>query len=963
MRFPLPPHWFAWLSCWLVVLVFISEILSASDPELQISQSDFFERYVRPALIEHCQECHSSDTEASGGLLLDSRAGWEAGGDSGTAIVPGKSNESRLLIAIGYGDPHLQMPPDGKLSQEVYDVFAKWIDDGAFDPRESNEPIAASPGGLTVERAQEHWAYRPIQEVTLPAPGARQTTSPIDWLIDHRLVEAGITPAPRADRDVLMRRLAFDLTGLPPDDTEPVQSNEGVDFDITEYERQVDRLLASPRFAETFARNWMDVARYAESITLRGFVLPEAWRYRDYLVQAFAEDRPFNQMIREQIAGDLLESSTLAQRQMQHIATTFLAMGNTNLEEQDKSQLEMDYVDEQLDLIGRAFLGQTIGCARCHDHKFDPIPTRDYYALAGIFKSAIALKHDNVSRWIDQPLPLSAKDESYFDKMTTELTAIKLRLSSIKQETDGKQDEEKRRVSLRSLAGTVVDSDSAKLVGAWTKSHFVGYYVGDGYIHDDNQGKGEKTATFSAAGLSPGRYQVRLAYTASTNRASNVKVHVFSADGEATVFINQRQKPAEDNLWISLGDYRFEKDGQSFVLITNDQSDGHVIVDAVQFLPLDQQIATATPIATAPLNLGDEPVPGSFSDPGTELKSLESRRKEIESALNARPRYLAIVEQTSPVNLPIHIRGDVHNLGSIVPRGFLTAVSVDPIPPISESSSGRKELADWLVADRNPLTARVYANRVWYWLMGQGLVTSIDNFGTTGNPPTHPELLDWLAGELIRNQWSTKHLVRQIVRSEAYRRRVVSADSTQLLRDPNNLLYWRGHSRRLNAESIRDAMLCVSGEMDSAMMGSTIRSGTSDDFNYSHTSFRRSLYHPVFRNSLPPLFEAFDFADPSVSVGQRARSTVATQSLVLLNHPWVAARAKAAAERLEAEFGDGDIQHIVHEVYRRCLYRSPTEQERESCVQYLTPYQPGKEQRFQMLVQSLFASIDFRYLE
>ena len=778
-----------------------------------------------------------------------------------------------------------------------------------------------------------------------------------------------------------MRRLHFDLTGLPPT---PASAENGesaahdvASYDAQSYETLVDQLLASPHFGETFARHWMDVARYAESITLRGFVFPEAWRYRDYLVEAFNTDRPFDQMIREQIAGDLIESDDLHQKQMQHIATTFLTMANSNLEQQDKTQLEMDLIDEQLDTIGRAFLGQTIGCARCHDHKFDPIPTRDYYALAGIFRSTTALSHSNLSRWIEKPLPLSESMEHHYDSLSKTLASVKDELALLKKSSSIQLTKQNRIIPLSELNGIVVDSAAAKLVGDWTHSTSVGRLIGDGYIHDANSGKGMKTATFEPKKLPPGKYKVRLAYSAGTNRASNAVVRVFSANEQAVLRINQRKVPPEDGLWVSLGEFEFEPNGQAFVIVSNEDSNGHIIVDAIQFLPLaDKSPNPNTQIALTSTRVNrsaeDEQKQKQAAEDAEIIAALEVEQKSLEQQLAARPRYMTVIENATPTDTRVHIRGDAHNLGDLVPRGFLTALPHGNASSMDANASGRLELARWLASAENPLTARVYANRIWCALMGQGIVHSMNSFGTKGVTPTHPDLLDWLALELIQNNWSTKHLVRTIVMSDAYRRRLTFDDIEQNQQqqqiDPKNEFYWRGHARRLSAESLRDAMLKVSGELDLAQGGSLIRPGTNADYNYNIDSQRRSLYQPVFRNSLPDLFEAFDFADSSVSVGQRTRSTVATQALVLMNHPWIIARANAAAvhfrQQQSSDSGDTETPHaLVDSIYLHCFYRLPSDDERATCLAFLEqPSAPGKTDRLVVLIHSLFASLDFRYL-
>ncbi|MCY2974747.1 MAG: DUF1553 domain-containing protein [Planctomycetota bacterium] len=955
----------------ILVIAFSLTAFVSVRPRVTIAQSvhesatqekiAFFESKIRPALIEHCIECHSVETEASGGLLLDSKSGWSLGGDSGPAITPGDADASRLLAAITYSNPDLQMPPDGELPAETVDAFRQWIEDGAIDSRQATSPLSKPQVGMPVEKAKHHWAYKELQFPKLPNDYDSTARSPIDYFVEHQLNIVGLQASGLAEPNALVRRLYFDLTGLPP----PSDTGHSVELiaqgDKNAYEKLVDQLLESPRFGERFARNWMDVVRYAESITLRGFVLPEAWRYRDYLIEAFAEDRPFDQMLREQIAGDLMHSDDLHERQQQLTATTFLAVGNTNLEEQDKAQLEMDYVDEQLEVIGRAFLGQTIGCARCHDHKFDPIPTSDYYALAGILHASVALEHANLSKWIEKPLPVSESEKSHYAALEKQLASIDDRMAKLNQATDRKLAKNVRAIPVEELDGVVVDSRKAKLVGTWKESTTVGRFVGDGYIHDENSDKGTKTATFEPSELAPGQYRIRLAYSASENRASNTIVRISSADGETLVRVDQRIAPPEEAIWVSLGEFRFEKDGQAFVLVTNDESDGHVVVDAIQFLPIGTESKS---LATKPEdNSNDQDAKQKENDRllAKDLASLKAERKQVEKALASRPRFMTIVEQKSPANCAIHIRGDVHNLGEVVPRGFLSAIDVGTQIHIAENSSGRLELARWLSHPSNPLTARVYANRVWYWLMGQGIVSSVNNFGTTGTQPTHPELLEWLSSELIRSGWSTKHLVRTIVMSDAYRRRISNPTDDQQRIDPSNRYYWRGHSRRLTAESIRDSMLKISGELDLAMGGSMIPVTTKEDYGFKHDSARRSIYQPVFRNSLPDLFDVFDFADASVSVGERPRSTVSSQALVLLNHPWVSNRAKAAAERYQKLYMSNDQQDLIRAVFHDCLYRDPTAIETSESLRYLGDSLDSN--RLQLFIHSIFASLDFRYLD
>ncbi len=401
-----------WLPVVVAMLATVSSGTGASS-DLPAPDLEFFERKVRPILVERCYDCHGSEKQ-KGGLRLDHRAGVRQGGDSGPAIAPGEPEKSRLARALTWDDPELQMPPKNRLPDAEIAVLTDWIRRGAPDPREAvkatDQPAATG----------SHWAYQPLQ--TVPPPAVQDSAWPandLDRFILARLEAKGLRPVGDAERATLARRLAFALTGLPPT---PRDIDRFVNDDRPEaLGALVDKLLASPRFGERWARHWLDIVRFGESVSLRGFIFPEAWRYRDYVIDAFNEDRPYDQFLREQVAGDLLPASSLAEQQRQVVATTFLALGNTNFEEQDKQQLEMDFIDEQLDTLGKALLAQTIGCARCHDHKFDPIPARDYYALAGILRNATALEHANVSKWIELPLPLAPDDEARFAAQEAEL--------------------------------------------------------------------------------------------------------------------------------------------------------------------------------------------------------------------------------------------------------------------------------------------------------------------------------------------------------------------------------------------------------------------------------------------------------------------------------------------------------------------------------------------------------------
>ena len=938
---------------------------------------DFFEKSVRPLLVARCIECHSSDSETNGGLSLDSKSGWLIGGDSGPAIDLSDWQHSLLWLAIDYRNPKLQMPPETKLTDREKEIFRTWLSQGAFDPRESNEVrTIKKKHALAVVDAQQHWAYRAPVRSPIPM-STRPVRNAIDAFLSTVQVGAEIESNETAPQSILKQRLFVDLHGMRPS-VDPLESDrpEHANLDELGYQETVDALLASPRFGERFARHWMDAVRFAESITLRGFVLPEAWRYRNYLINSFNQDKAVSEFIREQIAGDLMHAESLEVRQSQWVATTALALGDTNLEEQDKKQLEMDYVDEQLEMIGKVFLAQTIGCARCHDHKFDPIPTADYYALAGILKSSVALEHSNVSKWISVPLPLDIETESKYKKTVSRNSVSKKRLDELKKKIQSSS-ESSLIVRVEDLEGVVVDDSNAKKIGNWEASTSVKAFVGDGYLHDKNQGKGEKSVTFEPSELKPGTYRVRLSYTHGPGRANAAVVRIFSADGEDVVRVNQVEKPSEDGLWRTLGTYRFEQGGQAFVIVSNEESNGHVVADAVQFLP-EMQNPTAALVQVKQPQQSEKPRPDERSSENGQItkESLDSLRKEaasieaelksLQSELDVRPMVISLRASEKPSDLAIHIRGSVHQQGATVPRGFLNCIPAmaDTIR-VDAESNGRLELANWLASDQNPLTARVYVNRVWSWLMGDGIVRTIDNFGTTGEPPSNLELLDWLTLEFIAKGWSTKWLVREIVLSDAYKRSSKSSKAALDI-DPDNRLFARSGIRRLDAETMRDTLLGLSGELDLAVqVESTIPSKLKEDYAFKHSVRYRSVYGPWFRNSMPDLVAEFDGANPSFPISKRNRSTIAPQALALLNSEWIAERSKRFGNRLVKRTGLSD-DHKLSICFLSTLSRLPSDREREwaeGCIRQAQESQLAEEELWSSLVHNLVASIDFRYVE
>jgi hypothetical protein len=917
---------------------------------------EFFEKKVRPILSQHCYECHGAE-KAESNLRLDQDGGWLAGGDSGPAVLPGKPETSLLIVAVKQGGESIDMPPDGKLSAEAIKVLEDWVRRGAPAPVFHGLPTRPK---MDTEKLRSHWSYQPLKRTHPDVSHREAMNGRVDAYVLDRLLGARIPPEMRTDRVTLIRRLTFDLVGLPPS---PDEIDEYLlDSSPTATERLIDRLLASPHFGERWGRHWLDVVRYAESLTLRGFIFPEAWRYRDYVIEQFNVDYPFDQFLREQLAGDLLSSTSISEKQRQIIATTFWALGNTNLEEQDKRQLDMDVVDEQIDVMGKAMLGQTIGCARCHDHKFDPIPASDYYALAGILRNTQMLEHANVSKWTEVPLPLSLDDDLKFASVEKKVKDLSASIATLEKrvaerdQTGKSSGKSKGMLAVDSLEGIIVDDTQAKKVGEWASSDSVKPFVGSGYLHDNASGKGEKTITFVPVLPSDGRYEVRLAYAPGTNRSAKVPVTIFSADGEKSVFIDMTKRPPLSHVFISLGEFKFEAAGQSFVLIANEGTDGHVVADAVQFIPREQLAITEVQKSSSP----SHPKNDELVQLKEELKSQQKELKSFEAMLAARPRCMSIRERKEITESPIHLRGSVHTLGELVPRGFLQVVEPARESPLPANQSGRLELAEWITSPRNPLTSRVYVNRVWHWLIGEGLVRTVDNFGTTGEIPSHAELLDDLSLRFMEGEWSTKALIREIAESEVYQR--CSSTRKSNPKDPENRLLAHAYRRRLDAESLRDAMLVSSGELNQDVGGSSIPPDLKADYGYISDSLRRSIYLPVFRNALPELFEVFDFPETSLVVGRRNSSTVAPQALFLMNSPFVDQRSKNAAMKL-LNGGDTGARNRVNKAFRETLGRLPSKEESEWALKVVGLQESNPAKAWGDLYRLLFLSLDFRYLD
>ncbi len=751
--------------------------------------NDLFERKIRPLFLEKCVSCHGSPGTPGGppraGLSLTSRAALLKGGKSGAALVPGQPRQSLLLAAVRR-EGRLKMPPAGPLSVTEVRSLEDWVSAGAPWP-EGPAPPAGSGTFRVSETQRRWWSFQPVRP--MPAEVLNDDRE-LDRMVRSAQKRRGISAAAPADRRTLIRRITFDLTGLPPT---PGEVQQFVDDNRPQaYQELVDRLLASPAYGERMARHWLDIVRYADyhdgnpKARTASCEPLNAWRYRDWVVSALNRDLPYDQFLTHQIAGDLLPPPSGSEYYADGlVATTFLTNGSWDRGDADKEKMVSDMVDDQIDTIGKAFLGVTLGCARCHDHKFDPISQRDYYALAGIFYSTHILAD------------IGAKGGEY--------TVSRIPMAP------------------------------RELVEKRTR-------------------------------------QLALIAELTTRKKELEKSPVAAQDPERASV-------------------------------------------AMRLAAVERELLPEPPLAEAAVE-GGQPK-GLF--PGIQ-------------------------------DVPIHIRGSYTRLGEVVPRGVPAFLSRGEAPPV-RTGSGRRELAAWITSPRNPLTARVIANRVWQWHFGSGLVRTPNNFGLLSEPPTHPDLLDWLAAGLVRDGWSLKKLHRRIVLSETYRQSG-SAAPDQVERDPENRWLGRYASRRLEAEAIRDAILSVAGSLDRAPGGPA-----TDDLSLP----RRSLYVQTARWDRSSFATLFDAANPDASEERRGVSTVAPQALFLLNHSFTRRLSGMLAKRLLDEHPESPGRRL-EAAYELAYARRPTPTERRLALEFVQR-DPIESAAWRRLCHVLLCSNEFIYLD
>ena len=958
----------------ILMLVLQMKGVSAQAPDTV----EFFENRIRPVFIEHCYECHSSEADEVGGsLLLDSSDRMMVGGDSGPALVPGDSEASLLVSALKYESS--EMPPNGQLDEHVISDIQKWVDAGAIDPRRNPSQPRLEQRVINIEKERGFWAFQPIRSPEVPIIDSGNALGPLDAFLLSSQQRNGIVANELAPPAVRLRRLHYDLVGLPPS---PDSLESWVaDPSPQHWGKIVDELLSSIHFAEHWSRHWMDVARYADSNGSDfNATFHDAWRYRDFLIRSFASDVPVDQQIRAQIAGDLLPASGINQQRDNIIATTFLMLGPKMLSERDKLKMQMDIVDEQIDTIGRAFMGLTLGCARCHDHKFDAVPTEDYYALAGIFRSTRTIAGESqeyVSTWQKTPLPVSDARRREWETYQNQTDRLQSQIKSLKSEILKLQ-------KSNEWDGIVVDDTEAIKKGEWTESTYFHTFVGQGYVHDSNRNKGKSSITFKVRLPQSGRYEVRLAYSPSGTRAASVPVTVEDRNGVHKVKINQR-KPSIEPIWGTLGHYDFDADIDASVVVRNDGTNGYVIADAVQFLQLVELGKDETEKSNRAKTQSDDSANQLLESKRSELAELEEQLVELKRDAPAPiPTAMAVSdygtkgESTTKTKRPlkeaigdceIHIRGEIGNLGRTVPRGFLQICSGGDSKIAAPQGSGRVEFANWLTDPDHPLTSRVFVNRVWMHLMGEGLVRTVDNFGKQGDRPVHPELLDYLSSGFIRDGWHLKTLVRKIVTSASYQRSSRFDPANDQI-DPENRHWWRMPRRRLTAEAIRDTMLLVGGQLSfrpqiEPMKGyKTLVSKNSGDskVKVSDASVSyRSVYMPVVRGYVSPLMLALDVADPDLLVGKRPTTSVPSQTLVLLNNPEINQWAMAAANRICQQ--EDEFEERLELAYQVCYARGTRSTDRERAGSFFGDNPEIGVDDWKEFLAAMFAAAEFRLLD
>jgi len=876
--------------------------LAAAEPSPE--GIEFFERKIRPLLATHCYECHGGGA-SKGGLSLESQAGVLRGGVSGALIVPGKPDES-LLIEVIRHQSDIKMPPRQKLPDAAIADLTDWVRLGAPWPATDDAAMNGEGEFRITPEQRAFWAFQPVSNPAIPAVKASDwPRTSIDHFIQSKLEGEGLKPVPPADKRTLLRRATFDLIGLPPT---PEEVQAFLEDDSPEaFARVIDRLLASPHYGERWGRYWLDVARYGEdqAHTFQARLYPQGFRYRDWVVKALNDDMPYDRFIEAQIAGDLMEELDEKERL---VAVGYFALGPVYYADAGCApKAAADQLDDRVDTLTRGFLGLTVSCARCHDHKFDPISQKDYYALAGVFRSTdyrevplappevvdaynqaqakIKEQEQAVNRYLDE----SARE--YSRSLTSELARY---LAATWKLQAG-------RLSNPSLTPATV----AKAEG------LVDFILDrcDKSLALENKGKIPQLARWHEL------QEQLLTSATSTSSADEVPAEVLAAAADfqqqvQAILAEQRQRTVEYEAKLAAATSEEEKKKLPKPNLEKPKAD---LLNAV--------------VAERGL-LGVQRNQIERLLKGEQKEQLKAIRAELDTLRkNAPPKYdLAhSLTEGKPADMPVYIRGNPEKAGETVPRRFLSILADDEPQPFDQGS-GRRQLARAIASADNPLTARVMVNRVWQHHFGRGLVGTPSNFGQLGERPTHPELLDHLASAFVAEGWSLKALHRRIMLSATYQLST-RVDAANYEKDPDNRLLWRMNRRRLDVEAWRDALLAVSGNLDLTLGGP---SGNLADSNYR----RRTFYGAVSRHDLNPLLRLFDFPDPNITSDRRTSTTVPLQQLFILNSDFLVQQARALAKRVNAS-GSSSEPDRIRSAFLLLFGREPSEAETELGLVFL----------------------------
>ncbi len=877
----------------------------------QVDGDQFFKSKIRPLLFVNCRGCHG-EKKQEGGLRVDSRAALLKGGERGPAVVPSKPQQSLLIRAVSRGDHDLEMPPDEPLNKSAVLALTHWVKNGAPWPENDATSATTAPLDRVAEIRQSHWAFRPIRNTVLP--DVRNTSwvqSPIDQFVLAKLESAGLSPSPRADRRTLIRRASLDLIGLPPA-WEQVRSFLQ-DESPNAFANLIDELLSRPEYGEHWGRHWLDVARYADT---KGYVdagerkYPFAWTYRDWVVRSFNRDLPYDRFVTAQIAADLRPLND----RWDLAALGFLTVG------QRYNFFPHEIIDDRIDVVTRGLMGLTVGCARCHDHKYDPIGATDYYALYGVFANSYEPTPDEMPI-ISEPDAAVDTDKTFHQELREKAGALKDRRQKLHAQIQHEmrawasdyfayivetmpQHRTQAQPPLRTERG-VLREKSAYARGAVARWR---QFLEERTDDDPVFAVWSQLVKLDREQISQ---QVSQVLDVGTGRINPIVEQAFHRNQPATMRDVARVygKLLEDTeqLWREQ--------------LTHNPA-AHGFDDS----PREQLRQVLYGRNAPPVMTLDESEDFYQLDESTDVrKRFADIERVFLSVKNVSPRAMSMADRSNLMEQYVFVRGNPMRRGQRVERRFIQLLSEDDSEPFRKGS-GRSELAAAIVSPKNPLTARVLVNRVWGWHFGRGLVTTPSDFGIRSSPPSHPELLDYLARRFLDEGRSLKDLHRWILRSNAWQQ--ITDDRPECRQvDPENRLLWKMNRRRLEFESMRDSMLAVSGRLTPAGGGPPVERSPDDP-----AGTHRTIYGLLDRELLPGLFRVFDFPSPDISSPQRSRTTVPQQALFLLNNPFVMAQADALADELNLTLGPTDTNGRIRYLFRRILSRDPAPDEIRSVV-------------------------------